>query len=64
MSRYEDKTLVECDECHWRGTIADCIHTYRNYIDESEPVDLCPKCGSDQLLDIDEDTANLILCPA
>jgi len=53
-------TIVECQDCHWEGLVSDCFHTHWG----DEPVVLCPQCGSDRLLEIEEDTAQLTLCPA
>jgi len=55
-NRDTDPTPVECGDCGWRGTVAECIHTYQGYQvseDDSdiEPVDECPKCNSRNLIE-------------
>jgi len=63
-SRYDDPTPVRCSRCGWEGLVSECVHTYRGYSvrlsDETqdadvEPVDECPRCGSDWLEDIDQE---------
>jgi len=52
-SRYTDQTLVECEDCGWRGTVSECVHTYESVLpDDVEPVDRCPKCGSRNLIEL------------
>lgn len=65
-SRYTDSTPVLCDDCKWRGTIADCIHTYRGIAPgkDVEPVSLCPYCMSENLIEVLPDSAELELVPA
>ena len=55
-SRDNDQTLLDCEDCGWRGQVADCIHTYQVYRAKRgdadvEPVDTCPKCGSKNLIE-------------
>ncbi len=40
---------VECQDCGWKGELDECNCKF----DEIKP--LCPKCGSDRLLDIDQE---------
>ena len=56
-SQYNDLTMVECQDCGWRGQVKDCVHTYRRvtFIEDIEAVDECPKCGSRKLINIDEE---------
>lgn len=61
-SRYEDPTLVECEDCGWRGTVADCIHTYEEIPGtggDVEPIDLCPKCEGKNLILLEEELASV-----
>lgn len=40
-------TPVHCAICDWYGTVRQMIHGYRlNSQAETEPVDLCPRCGA------------------
>ena len=60
LSRYTDEGLVQCDDCGWRGMVKDCVHTYRGIAGSEgdvEPVDECPECGSDQLIEIRQEPA-------
>lgn len=72
-NRYTDPTLVECDDCHWIGKVYECYHGYKSspvygagskQTDwDVEPMDYCPKCGSDRLMEIQGDTSDLTPCP-
>ena len=59
-SRYDDPTPVRCEECGWQGPIKDCYHGYFSYPVndkgdfDTEPMDYCPKCNSDQLISLEE----------
>lgn len=64
LSRQSDPTPVKCDSCGWKGKVQDCLHSYQGDgtttskgepTGEVEPVDFCPKCGSDQLLNLEEE---------
>ena len=58
LSRYTDESLVQCDDCSWRGMVKDCVHTYKGIAGSEgdvEPVDGCPKCGSENLIPIESD---------
>ena len=70
FSRNEDPAWVECEDCHWIGQVKDCVHTYRedgttmpdgSPTGEVEPVDECPECGSQNLLQIERDSSHLLL---
>ena len=52
-SRYNDLTMVECEDCGWRGQVKECVHTYRGITstEDVEAVDECPKCGSKILIE-------------
>jgi rRNA maturation endonuclease Nob1 len=62
-SRNTDTTIVECEDCGWRGMAKDCYHTYRGYghgeSADVEPIDECPKCGSWNLIDPDMELAKV-----
>lgn len=71
-NRHTDPTPIMCDDCKWRGTVAECIHTYRGYGGELpdgtveadvEPIDLCPVCRGENLIKILPDCAQLELVP-
>jgi len=54
--RHNDPTMVECEDCGWKGQVKDCIHTYQGFqvspVDSDiEPTDECPKCGSRNLVE-------------
>jgi predicted RNA-binding Zn-ribbon protein involved in translation (DUF1610 family) len=60
FSRYEDPTLVRCEECGWQGPIKECRHGHASYPISTrgndydvEPMDYCPKCDSDQLVPLE-----------
>jgi len=38
---------IFCLDCLWCGFTKSAIHTYKNYILDTEPVDKCPKCGGE-----------------
>jgi len=60
FSRYDDTTPVYCEDCGWKGQVRDCVHTYRGIPGtggDVEPVDECPKCGSENLIDIESELA-------
>ena len=49
-------TLVACKDCGWEGTVADCVHTYRQIPltdGDVEGVDKCPKCDSENLNEVE-----------
>jgi len=52
-----DLSLVQCEDCGWRGTVSECTHTYEPFMGirgfDSELVNECPKCGSRNLTDIE-----------
>lgn len=59
-SRYNDQTPVQCEDCGWQGLASECIHTYKGipFADgDIEPVDECPKCNSENLIEIDREYA-------
>ncbi len=46
--RHDDPTPVVCERCLWTGPLRWTIHTYHACGDDDvEPVDECPRCGSD-----------------
>lgn len=52
MSRFSDNTRVKCEECDWRGTVAEAHHGYLTSAldpEEASPMDFCPRCGSENL---------------
>lgn len=54
-SRHDDPTMVQCEDCGWIGKVSECIHTYKgipNTSGDVEPVDRCPKCGSERLIEL------------
>jgi uncharacterized Zn finger protein len=45
--RREDPSPIECRQCGWTGRVMDAVHTYQpDGMDDVEPVDNCPQCGS------------------
>lgn len=59
-SRYNDHTPVQCQDCGWQGMVSECIHTYRGTPDwDVTPVDECPKCNSENLIDIKREYAEV-----
>jgi len=56
--RHDDPRLVRCESCGWRGQLKDCVHGYAPVPpDDVEPMDYCPECGSDQIIDDDGEPA-------
>lgn len=52
--RRNDPTEVECQDCGWKGQRKDMVHDYAQIDEEEvEPIDECPECGSEDVIDID-----------
>lgn len=47
--------LLLCGECGWTGLGKDCDKKYRGTIGDwdAEPYPVCPKCGSENLIELD-----------
>lgn len=69
-SRYTDEAPVQCEDCGWQGLVSECKHHYSGYYSRScqtnelmsdvEPADFCPECGSENLIEILPDNAELV----
>ena len=60
VSRHNDTSGVQCEDCGWEGQVCGCRHGYISVRTEIfgadvEPMDFCPVCGSDQLMPIEEE---------
>ena len=57
--------MVQYLDCGWIGKYSECVHTYIKIFKTEyvEGVDKCPKCGSENLLEL-EDRRDKILVPA
>lgn len=58
-------TLLQCKDCDWSGLEKDCTKGYRGIVGEwdAEPYIMCPKCGSENLIELSGRGAALELCP-
>ena len=45
--RYFSIEPIFCPDCLWCGFTKSAIHTYKNYILDTESVDKCPKCENE-----------------
>ena len=52
-NRDNDQTLMECEDCDWRGKPSECIHNHVTNYPEDIIFDTCPKCGSENLIVIE-----------
>jgi len=52
--RHNDPTIVRCNRCGWEGMVKDCIHGYRQTLDDVEPWDTCPACNGNELEPMNE----------
>ena len=62
-SRYDDPTMMECEDCKWRGKVMDCKHGYKGSPIRGfdiEPMDYCPRCNSENLIEMQGGNASLI----
>jgi len=66
MSRHTDRAMVECQDCHWKGTRADCSHGYHSSSmdEETNPEDRCPICDSPDLAELEGKWTQLEFSPA
>ena len=55
--------LLECKDCGWRGEQIECDKNYEPAYDgDVEPKLSCPKCGSDELYELDGHGLQLSPC--